>query len=110
MGIMPIAGNRNLVFHESMYSAMPTSEMFLGSVNVRNAEVKKRDVLGAENRRAIGGQLFDTRHVKIPQTRDERSAHLANLSLQCPFTRAFARESDIRTRIARFGGGSVNFV
>ena len=38
MGIIPIAGNRCFVFHESMYSALPTKLMLRGTVSIRNAE------------------------------------------------------------------------
>ena len=41
IGIMPIAGKRNFVFHESMYSALPTKEMLRGTVSIRNAESRK---------------------------------------------------------------------
>jgi hypothetical protein len=37
MGIMPIAGKRNFVFHESMYSALPTKLMLRGTCSIRNA-------------------------------------------------------------------------
>ena len=38
MGIMPIAGKMCFVFHESMYSALPTKLMLRGTVSIRNAE------------------------------------------------------------------------
>jgi hypothetical protein len=38
IGIMPIAGKRCFVFHESMYSALPTKLMLRGTVSMRNAE------------------------------------------------------------------------
>ena len=41
MGIMPIAGNRNFVFHESMYSALPTKLMLRNTCNIKNAESRK---------------------------------------------------------------------
>ncbi len=43
---MPIAGNRYFVFHESMYSALPTKLMLRGSVSIRNAESRKLMWLG----------------------------------------------------------------
>ncbi len=33
-----MAGNRCFVFHESMYSALPTKLMLRGTVSIRNAE------------------------------------------------------------------------
>ena len=41
IGIMPMAGKMNFVFHESMYSALPTKEMLRGTVKVSNAESRK---------------------------------------------------------------------
>ena len=38
MGIMPSAGKMCFVFHESMYSALPTKLMLRGSVSMRNIE------------------------------------------------------------------------
>ena len=38
MGIMPIAGKMCLVFHESMYSALPTNVMRRGSTRGRKNE------------------------------------------------------------------------
>ena len=38
---MPIAGKRYFVFHESMYSALPTKLMLRGTVSIRNAESRK---------------------------------------------------------------------
>ena len=38
---MPIAGNTYFVFQESMYSALPTKEMFRCTVSMRNAESRK---------------------------------------------------------------------
>ena len=38
IGIMPSAGKMNLVFHESMYSALPTKLMLRGTVSIRNVE------------------------------------------------------------------------
>ena len=35
---MPIAGKMYFVFHESMYSALPTKLMLRGTVSIRNAE------------------------------------------------------------------------
>ena len=41
MGIMPIAGNKNLVFHESMYSALPTKLMSRPASSIKNALSRK---------------------------------------------------------------------
>jgi hypothetical protein len=38
---MPIAGKRCFVFHESMYSALPTKEMLRDTVSIKNAESRK---------------------------------------------------------------------
>ena len=41
MGIMPSAGKTCFVFHESMYSALPTKLIRRGTVSMRNAESRK---------------------------------------------------------------------
>ena len=41
MGIMPSIGNTYFVFHEFMYSALPTKLMLRGTLSMRNAESRK---------------------------------------------------------------------
>ena len=38
IGIIPSTGNRNFVFHDCMYSALPTKLMLRGTESIRNAE------------------------------------------------------------------------
>ena len=58
MGIMPSAGKTCFVFHESMYSALPTKLIRRGTVSIRNAESRKLTWFGqriagpAEGRRS----------------------------------------------------------
>ena len=47
IGIMPSAGNRYLVFHESMYSALPTKLMLRGTVKHQERRVEEADVVRA---------------------------------------------------------------
>ena len=41
IGIMPSIGNTYFVFHEFMYSALPTKLMLRGTLSMRNAESRK---------------------------------------------------------------------
>ena len=46
IGIIPIIGKRNFVFHESMYSALPTKEILRFTTNIKKAESRKLTWLG----------------------------------------------------------------
>ena len=47
IGIIPSAGNRYFVFHEFMYSALPTKLMLRGTLNIKNALSRKLMWFGA---------------------------------------------------------------
>ncbi len=84
MGIIPSAGNRYFVFHESMYSALPTKLIRRGTVSIKNAESRKLTWFGQRiagpsagsrskpssvndhNRRAIGPATVRNRSCDLP--------------------------------------------
>ncbi len=52
---MPIAGKRYFVFHESMYSALPTKLMRRGTVIIKNAESRNEMWFGHKMAPPLGG-------------------------------------------------------
>src|SRR4029077_16652138 len=84
IGIMPSAGNTYFVFHESMYSALPTKLMFRGIVSIRNAESRNENVVGAQDRRTLGGQSTLAPQLAVPQPARDRRHHVPDPLLRHP--------------------------
>ena len=80
MGIMPMAGNRYFVFHESMYSDLPTKLMLRGTVSIRKAESRNEMWFGhriagpSAGRRSYPlASIFHSRRVTGPTMPRKRS-------------------------------------
>ena len=91
---MPIAGNKNFVFHESMYSALPTNEMFRGTVKVKNAESRNEMWFGHRIAGPAGRQAFIATELDIPEFGNDGSTNLAHPSLQGARSWAIAHTSE----------------
>ena len=88
IGIMPIAGNRNFVFHESMYSALPTKLMLRGSI--RNALSRKLTWLGtgSPDRRRHRSKPRGERPQPLPRATQRGTGLSLRPSRPCPERRA----------------------
>ena len=87
IGIMPIVGNRCLVFHEFMYSALPTKLMRRGTDSIRNAESRKVMWLGQRMAGPSLGQAVEPGDIELPQPTGERTRHRASAVLRWAGTR-----------------------
>ena len=65
IGIMPIAGKMYFVFHESMYSALPTKLMLRGTVSIRNAESRNEMWFGHRIAGPVVGQPLEARRMSM---------------------------------------------
>ena len=72
---MPIAGKMYFVFHESMYSALPTKLMLRGTVSIRNAESRNEMWFGHRIAGPSVGQPLVARHVDVPEPAGDRAEH-----------------------------------
>ena len=95
IGIMPIAGKRYFVFHESMYSALPTKLMRRGTVSIRNAESRKLMWFGQRMAPPVGRQAVEALDVDVHRRRGDRADDRprAVLQLACPVAGCHVRRT-----------------
>src|SRR4051794_30508219 len=85
IGIIPIAGKTCLVFHESMYSALPTKLLLRGIVSIRNAESRNEMWLGHRIAGPVTGKrTVVTHHLDVPQPACYRRNHAPQPALGRP--------------------------
>ena len=81
IGIMPIAGKRYFVFHESMYSALPTKVMRRGTDIIKNAESRNEMWLGQRIAPPSGGKRCKPLDLHLPEHALDRRAEGADRRL-----------------------------
>ena len=81
---MPSTGKRYFVFHDCMYSALPTKLMLRGTDSIRNAESRNEMWLGHRIAGPVVGQPLEAMELDVPEPAGERRKEPPGAPLASP--------------------------